>query len=490
MDKSGKCEPVIAASLISKLGSGKIIPNEEYTTVKTGINSTSPVWNEKFNFGKFFDLAVDIQYLPILNINLYHVKSSSSKQPMGWFQIPLESISDGLEAWYDLKKMSVMLNVSGEIHLRFKWTEPLKSSFGSSFGLSGGGATTTAAGGGALLAGSAGGSNIIIDGQPTVDPEFADQPPNELRIVCIQGRNLLAMDTGILQSGLSDPFVKVKVTGCEKKKTKYIPKTLNPVWNETLVFENVTDPSKSVEVFVEDYDLTGTDFMGKVLLPLREYKDKKPVRKWFKLGSKTGDMDATKRGEVELQIWWTFNVKLLAVPKKKASILSRMASGVVMMASHEDSDPEDDDSPDPTMKDNAPKKTAKEIEAEEAEKKKTEEETKKAAGEVDIKDGDYQVQVHIIECRDLKPENLDGTSDPVVYVECFDQKLNTKVIYQKLNCVFDDVLIFNFKNMTKEAFQDGIIRISVYDANSVPMMKNTLIGIFKNMIFPLFFFIY
>lgn len=41
-----------------------------------------------------------------------------------------------------------------------------------------------------------------------------------------------------------------------------------------------------------------------------------------------------------------------------------------------------------------------------------------------------QVQVHIIEARELKAENLDGTSDPVVYVECFDQKQNTICIKQ------------------------------------------------------------
>ena len=39
-----------------------------------------------------------------------------------------------------------------------------------------------------------------------------------------------------------------------------------------------------------------------------------------------------------------------------------------------------------------------------------------------------QIQVHIIEARELKAENLDGTSDPVVYVECFGQKQNTIVV--------------------------------------------------------------
>ena len=64
---------------------------------------------------------------------------------------------------------------------------------------------------------------------------------------------------------------------------------------------------------------------------------------------------------------------------------------------------------------------------------------------------DNQVQVHLIEARDLAAKNFDGTSDPVVYVECFDQKQNTKVIYATVNCVFDEVLIFNIKKCAKAA---------------------------------------
>jgi hypothetical protein len=50
--------------------------------------------------------------------------------------------------------------------------------------------------------------------------------------------------------------------------------------------------------------------------------------------------------------------------------------------------------------------------------------------DIEVKPGDYQIQVHIIEARDLKAENMDGTSDPVVYVECFGQKRNTIVVKQ------------------------------------------------------------
>ncbi len=42
---------------------------------------------------------------------------------------------------------------------------------------------------------------------------------------------------------------------------------------------------------------------------------------------------------------------------------------------------------------------------------------KEALNAVDVKEGDYQIQVHIIEVRDLKGEDASGTSDPVVYAE-------------------------------------------------------------------------
>jgi hypothetical protein len=50
------------------------------------------------------------------------------------------------------------------------------------------------------------------------------------------------------------------------------------------------------------------------------------------------------------------------------------------------------------------------------------------------------------------------------------------VIWGKTNCVFDELLIFNFKNLDKEQFDDGIIKISVMDANCLPGSKNTMIG--------------
>jgi hypothetical protein len=44
------------------------------------------------------------------------------------------------------------------------------------------------------------------------------------------------------------------------------------------------------------------------------------------------------------------------------------------------------------------------------------------------------------------------------------------------SCVYDELLIFNMKNLDKETFQDGLIRIAVYDANAIPFAGNVLVA--------------
>ena len=63
----------------------------------------------------------------------------------------------------------------------------------------------------------------------------------------------------------------------------------------------------------------------------------------------------------------------------------------------------------------------------EEEKKKEEENTKnrKKDAEKIAAGGDFQVQVHIIEGRELAGKDSGGTSDPVVTITIFDKKKST-----------------------------------------------------------------
>ena len=96
----------------------------------------------------------------------------------------------------------------------------------------------------------------------------------------------------------------------------------------------------------------------------------------------------------------------------------------------------------------------KEVELSPEEKKKLEEEEEAKREEqqrmldgVKIQSGDYMVQVHIIEVRDLPAKDLSGTSDPVVFMEVFGEKQSTEVKDQCLSCVFDELFIGSCNNL-------------------------------------------
>lgn len=80
-------------------------------------------------------------------------------------------------------------------------------------------------------------------------------------------------------NGLSDPYVKMHLLpgaskSC-KQRTKTIPKTLNPVWDEHVVYHGISREdlaTKTLRLSVLDEDTFGFDFIGEHRFALKQLR--------------------------------------------------------------------------------------------------------------------------------------------------------------------------------------------------------------------------
>ncbi|XP_052007863.1 protein piccolo [Xyrauchen texanus] len=114
-----------------------------------------------------------------------------------------------------------------------------------------------------------------------------DKNMGNLIVHVLQARNLVPREN----NGYSDPFVKVYLLpgrGAEnKRRTKYIQKTQNPEWNQTVIYKNIhleQLKKKTLEVTVWDYDrYSSNDFLGEVLIDLSNTAQLDNTPRWHPL---------------------------------------------------------------------------------------------------------------------------------------------------------------------------------------------------------------
>eukprot|EP00743_Colponemidia_sp_Colp-15_P008352 GILK01009071.1.p1 GENE.GILK01009071.1~~GILK01009071.1.p1 ORF type:complete len:1605 (-),score=326.59 GILK01009071.1:77-4891(-) len=104
----------------------------------------------------------------------------------------------------------------------------------------------------------------------------------------------------------------------------------------------------------------------------------------------------------------------------------------------------------------------------------------------EVKNGDYRIQVHVLEARDLQSQkgllqtlasNKGDSADPVCEVKIFDKKKTTKIEQKTLNPNWDQTFTFNFTNLTVSDIETGRCTFTVYDANT--LLRNDPIGSFE-----------
>ncbi|KAF0685796.1 Aste57867_22404 [Aphanomyces stellatus] len=427
----------------------------------------NPLWNETFVLGG----DVDLRSVHFVCCTIYD-KTFMSSSPMGRVLILMDDIRTGFrdrdrfERTYSISKYGLLkVATTGELFLAFE-----SSNMSPTRRVS---AATAFAQGERLSAPfipqpvAAPGVSMHDDAVLEI---MSHGPPNVLRVTVESATGLPAMDLG----GTSDPLV---VITCNKTKlnttTKY--KTLSCMWNESFKFP-VDDPNQFVLFVVEDFDATFNDFIGQVKVPLESLQDgAKQSMTLTLLDKKFRPKESL--GTLTVSLQWTYvdNVSSVVASNKKkhVGLFGQLTNAITGVPDAGDDDEDGIDADAMEIK-KVPTKTPEELKNEQDEAEKARAEERKVLEDIHILSGDYSVQVHIIEARDLVPKDGTRTSDPVVYANVMDQRQHTAVKKKTLSAVWDDVLIFTFRDLDKDKVESGSIKICVMDSNTI--QREELIG--------------
>lgn len=448
--KSGDIDSFVKIQLVDIAGRPKDKETFQTTVVK---DSSTPSFGQSFDVGASVDLNVD--ELPSVQFLVFHKSSMFSMgvvpdTPLGMFSVDLNDLPvDEVVDWYalqnDTSKGAALVAVTGELRIRIKLDPRMYPSTPS------------------LSSGQAADEDVE-------NPEAADLPPNELKVVVLQARKMIDKGT--------NTFVSLKLVGTssdgpsyQKESTQTVKGQVNMEWNQSFTWAPVSESSLSLKVTVKNqgtFSAIGVPDtkLGVVDIPISDFRDKKVSKKFYKLIGVEGVQSGQVRGELEIQVQWRTSLAVLAEENKKMSTAAAGGGFFSFGGKAEVLDDDEDDFGDlgAPEEDDDDANTAGDLS--EKERKNLEDEHLRNLNDIVVQSGDYQVQVHIIEARDLKGENLDTTSNPMVSVECFGQQQHTRVEKSCNSCVFDELLIFNMKNLDKDQFMQGVVRVS---CKSVPL---------------------
>ena len=72
-----------------------------------------------------------------------------------------------------------------------------------------------------------------------------------------------------------------------------------------------------------------------------------------------------------------------------------------------------------------------------------------------LKEGDYTIRVHVIECRELKALGNASFVDSVVKVDVLGKTQHTRIVKGTLTPSYDEVLFYEFRNLYPVSSRDA-----------------------------------
>eukprot|EP00639_Heterosigma_akashiwo_P002728 CAMPEP_0194586124 /NCGR_PEP_ID=MMETSP0292-20121207/18221_1 /TAXON_ID=39354 /ORGANISM="Heterosigma akashiwo, Strain CCMP2393" /LENGTH=1684 /DNA_ID=CAMNT_0039441823 /DNA_START=144 /DNA_END=5198 /DNA_ORIENTATION=+ len=94
-----------------------------------------------------------------------------------------------------------------------------------------------------------------------------------------------------------------------------------------------------------------------------------------------------------------------------------------------------------------------------------------------LREGDYALHLHVLECRDLQPTSEQSREpSPLVRLQAFGQRRQTRLVPTASNCVFDEHLTVPLRNLKHEDIMSGTVAITCIDKSSRAGIEGTAIG--------------
>ena len=284
--------------------------------------------------------------------------------------------------------------------------------------------------------------------------------PNLLEIVVIDGKEFSG-------GRAVEPFVVIQI-GDLRKETKSSKKSKTPSWNDTIQIP-VLDGNETIDITVKNTTVIRSLFLGRIRIPLNEVAAAGEVglRKVYTLLNENLVFEGAGNGFLQMKIRWFFdkatddeNNRVKTVRLGMLSRLAGLFKGTKKEGEEEKKEEEkkeeEEEEDDDQMGDMTPYEYAMWLEDQ---RRKRREELKDLLEvpefEMDFKDGDYSIQVAIVEVMDLVGKDYSGMSDPYVAVEVMGLKKKTRFQKQVNSCVFDEVFYFNFDGIKKEQVPSG-----------------------------------
>lgn len=307
----------------------------------------------------------------------------------------------------------------------------------------------------------------------TAGDQGKPKAPNLLEVVVIDGKDFSGGQA-------VEPFVIIQC-GDLRKETKSSKKSKTPTWNDTIQIP-VVDGNEVIDITVKNTTVVRSIFLGRIRIPLNEVAaaGEMGLRKAYTLLNENLVFEGAGNGFLQMKICWFFDKATddenKRVKATKMGMLSRLAGLLPFRKAvkkedeeekkDEEKKEEEEDNDDDNMGDMTPYEYAMWLEEQ---RRNRREELKDLLEvpefELDFRDGDYSIQVQIVEVMDLVGKDYSGMSDPYVAIEVLGIKKKTRFQKQVNSCVFDETFYFNFEGLKKEQVAEGSMRLTVKDHN-------------------------